>query len=258
MKRINKITIILACALTLFSCQKSLEVYMGLPLQPKNINSEYEPGLNIFGILKTGETLDTVNHYFEVHQLLYVFDTVSNVIVDYANISLKCINNNTEKKYLLNYVEQGRYHNPVINPKPGDKWEYQCIADTFVVTSVTVIPNKPVIEQGSLQITGNSVSFNIRPDSTAFIYDVYYINNNSFVTNRISATNGIAASVFFNNIATNGQSVIYVIAYDLNFEKYNTGSNTFFKPNAYRPKYTTVNGGYGCFCSASITKLVLN
>ncbi|HCC31031.1 MAG TPA: hypothetical protein DEQ03_13450 [Marinilabiliales bacterium] len=44
-------------------CQKAFEAYLGLPMQPENINAVFEPGLNIFGIIKAGPSLDTINHF---------------------------------------------------------------------------------------------------------------------------------------------------------------------------------------------------
>ena len=59
----------------LLGCEKAMDIFVGMPFQPKNISSEYTPGLNIFGILKAGPSYDTLNHFFEVQILLHPSDT---------------------------------------------------------------------------------------------------------------------------------------------------------------------------------------
>ncbi len=57
--------------------------------------------------------------------------------------------------------------------------------------------------------------------------------------------------------ASGAINLLYVIAYDINYERYVTTSNIFFKPNAFRPRFTTVDGGYGCFGSLNSLEIDL-
>jgi len=43
-----------------------------------------------------------------------------------------------------------------------------------------------------------------------------------------------------------------VYAYDKNLSEYLTAANLFIKPNTYRPPFTTVQNGYGCFGSLNL------
>jgi len=254
MKNIKIVIVAASLCLTFAGCEKMFEIYMGVPLQPKNINSEYVPGLNIFGMLKAGPTYDTLNHYFEVEQIIYVFDTTTIISIDSAIIELaRHQDNGSETKYTLMPYGEGKYTNPFLDAKPGDVWNYQCIYDTFNITSQTLIPNEPQIKEGSLKVTNSNLSFVINTDPTAFMYDVFYIDEMGFYTKRIVPQQGINTEVSFDiNFSSNSQiNQLFVYAYDKNYEEYITTSNIFFKPNAFRPRFTTVEGGWGCFCSAS-------
>ena len=245
--------------LILMGCEKALEIYVGFPLQPENINSIYEPGLNIFGMLKTGNTFDESNQFFEVQHIYHVFDTNSLFSVDDAKIELtRHYDNGTSKTYKLQADGEGRYSSGLLQFFDGDVWSYRCVYDTIEITSETRIPNRAIIVENSLEVTKNHVSFTIQNDITAFMYDIYYVNGVDFVTRRIIPERGFNTQVSLDINFTENSSLnnLFVLAYDKNYQEYVSTSNIFFKPNAFRPRYSTVEGGYGCFCSMS--SLMLN
>lgn len=242
--------------LLLCQCQKSIEIYAGLPMQPKNLNAEFKPGLNVFGMLKAGPTLDTINHFFEVHQLLHIISGDTNLIIEDADITL--IKNTTES-FHLQPVNNGNYTHYLLNPQPGDVWNFECKADTFIVQAQTRIPNTPEVDIDLVTFKNNEVQFEIMPDTTAFMYDIYYIKGTNFTHSRVIPEKGQPTRVQLNigSYTSTETNRLYVIAFDKNYEKYVTTSNIFFKPNAYRPTFSTVSGGYGCFGSASSLMLDL-
>lgn len=236
------------------SCEKMFEAYVGLPMQPDNINSVYQPGLNVFGLLKAGPILDTSTHFFEVQYIIHVFDTSDISIYD-ADISLQHANTS----YNLTHFGDGRYFNEELAPMPGQEWNYTCVYDTFEVTSTTIIPNTPVVKESTIVIKNASLAFSIDYDASAYMYDVYYIDEYSYASKRIVPANAGEIEVQL-DIEYNESSAIhllYVIAYDQKYEQYISTSNIFFKPNAFRPRFTTVDGGYGCFGSLSSLEIDL-
>jgi hypothetical protein len=238
----------------LSSCEKVLETYVGLPMQPNNINSVYVPGLNVFGVLKAGAIMDTLNHYFEVHYIPHVFDTTSNININDADITLQ----NDFNTYNLNNHGNGLYYNLGIDPIPGQEWNYTCVYDTFEVTSQTIIPNMPVVSENAIEINDGSIKFSIDYDASALMYDVYFIDEYSYITKRIVPEygNNIEVQLDIEYDESSAINLLYVIAYDQKYEQYVTTSNIFFKPNAFRPRFTTVDGGYGCF--GSLTSLEID
>jgi hypothetical protein len=255
MKTLTKILIGTGLLFSLSGCQKALEAYLGFPMQPENINAEYQPGLNVFGIIKAGPSMDTINHFFEVHRIMHVFDTTATMKVDEATIELTRHRiGNPSVDYLLRSIANGRYTSPFITAEAGDYWEYQCIYDTFLITATTRVPNQPQLIEGSLYFAENKLHFTLESDTTAFMYDIYYLSSNDFVHQRKipQYPEATEVSLEIKTAPFEQGGLLYVIAYDANYERYHTTANTFFKPNAYRPRFSTVNGGYGCFGSAHI------
>lgn len=256
--KLKKIFFITTALFTILGCEETFNFYVGIPFQPKNMSSEYTPGLNIFGILKAGPSYDTLNHFFEVQQLLHPSDTTEFIEINEAEIILEQIPyiGNLRTYQLTNYNE-GNYTNSELNPDFGEQWNYVCTYDTFTITSHTRIPNKPTLQQGSLVVTEKSISFTVQPDTTAFLYEVFYFNESDYVFERIIPNKDepthVDLSIHFRDLE--GSNNLFVFAYDENYEKYITTSNIFYKPNAYRPRFTAVEGGYGCFCSAASVKV---
>lgn len=249
---VAKAFVIFSLGFLLSSCEKVFEAYVGLPLQPDNINSVYLPGLNVFGVLKAGPIIDTSNHFFEVQYIIHVFDTIDISIYD-AEISLQ----NDSNTYSLTHFGDGLYVNSELAPMPGEEWNYSCVYDTFEVTSQTIIPNTPVVKESTIVVKNGSLAFNIDYDASAYMYDVYYIDEYSYASKRIVPANGknieVQLDIKYNE--SSAISLMYVIAYDRKYEQYISTSNIFFKPNAFRPRFTCVDGGYGCFgslCSLEI------
>jgi hypothetical protein len=247
--------------LALFSsCLKIGEYYVGLHLQPDMENSKFEPGLNVFGMIKSGPDFDTLNHRFEVHRLLDMLDWKSGYEVNDANIQLvRYALNGEESSYQLNSYGNGLYYLPEIIAAPGDVWEYSCVYDTFTVYATCTIPNEPLVDEQSFAFVDNSLMFNVLADSSAYMYSIYIIQNQNAEIIQEIPEPGRLTSVKIEPkwTITESEMLIYVFAFDKNLRQYFTTSNTFFKPNAYRPLYTTVDGGYGVFGAASSSQVYI-
>lgn len=238
----------------LTGCSDVGEYYVGLNMQPDMSEVPFKPGLNVFGIVKTGPSFDTVNHYFEVHQLADIFNyDEENLIVVDANITLT---RQTAGGDIISYLPKltpvSIYVDPEIEVGARDQWFYTCSYDTFMVESQCIVPDEPQIN-ADIQLNGNQLGFSIQPDTTAFMYGVYVIENDNVAYEQILPVPGKATQVnlLLEWRPEKGSGQIFIFAYDENFRTYYTTSNTFFKPNAYRPAFTTVDGGYGVFGAVS-------
>jgi len=258
-----KVKLGLLVALLLFlhtSCQWLGETYIGLNIQPKVNKSDFDPGLNLFGALKTGVTFDTINHYFEVQQLLSLVDTTRNMLIDSAEIALqRHMLSGEVKSYSLKNYGEGHYFNNGLEIRAGEKWDCTCSYKSFIVNSSCTIPNEPVIKQGSLKVDNRNLQFEVIKDSTAFIYDIYVLSDSNYYFDRVVAQQH-ANTVFSFQLEweiLSGHTKLYVFAYDKQFETYFSTSSIFFKPNAFWLPYSTVTGGYGVFGAISSTFVVL-
>jgi hypothetical protein len=235
----------------LFSgCQQVGEFYAGMVFQPKLSRDDFNPGLNVYGVLKTGDGFDTLNQYFEVEKIVFIKDIFDSIYVDRAEITLtRYPVGGSEKVYRLNHLSDGVYLNTEIITAPGDRWLYKCSYDTFEVTAACTIPNIPVLKIAPEIMGDHSIQFTVQSDSSACMYDVYLLNGENFFFAKKVPLKGVDTDFNLNPEwdTTAGTNLIFIFAYDENLEKYYTTSNTFFKPNAFRPSFSTVNGGYGTF-----------
>jgi len=253
---------LLILVITIFnSCAKIGEYYAGLNLQPDVDSAGFKPGLNVYGVIKTGPDLDTINQYFEVERIVSLKSGYDSLTINGAEIKLERVAANGEVSYYkpLN-TNDGIYTDTTIAAAPGDKWLYRCSFDTFVVTAECTIPDTPHLKNGAEITATHSVKFTVLSDLTAFMYDVYLLNGANYLFEKKVPEKGTDTEFELKPEwdPSVGATVVYIFAYDENLEKYYTTSNTFFKPNAFRPSFTTVIGGYGTFGGISSTKVVVN
>jgi hypothetical protein len=242
-------------------CEKIGEYYLGMNMQPDLPRKDFKPGLNVYGVLKTGESFDTLNHYFEVQQLLFVKDAYDSSYVESADISLtREPVGGSLMVYHLSYFRDGVYLNENIETAPGERWLYKCSYDTFNVTAECILPNIPQLKGNAQILDDHSIQFSVLFDSTACMYDVYLLNGTNYSFEKRVPLKGVDSQ--FNLKPgwnpTEGNNLLFIFAYDKNLEKYYTTSNTFFKPNAFRPSFSTVDGGFGTFGGISSTMVVVN
>lgn len=256
--KIKTIILLVSLAIVLSGCVKIGEFYVGLNMQPNMDNAEFEPGINVFGVVKCGVSFDTVNYHFEVQKVIDLMDWSDWVEVENAEIHLKRTTTLGDiLDYDLSYISNAKYGNDRLAVSPGDRWEYYCTVDSFQLAAQCVVPNLPVIIKEN--VSGKEVNFEIEKDTTAYLYLVYAIQNDHIyssyqVAEPLGNTN---VSLSLDWYSAESPLFIYVCAYDANLRKYQTTSNTFFKPNAYRPPYTTVEGGFGTFGAISIQSMVI-
>ncbi|MDA3930681.1 MAG: hypothetical protein PF541_17170 [Prolixibacteraceae bacterium] len=243
------------------SCTKIAEYYIGLNMQPDMENSPFTPGLNVFGVLKTGPDYDTVNHYFEVQEMVDIMNWTDSFRIQNASIYLtRTTLENEQFNYNPIHQHDGIYIDKQIESLPGDRWTFICEYDTFSVHSSCIVPNTPELIGDIIYSAENGYSFTLKADETAFMYLVYIINNENFHFEQLvpDVNENTKFSVLPEWDLTDNTSVVYIFAYDKNLREYITTSNTLYKPNAYRPKYSTVDGGYGTFGAMSSSVEIVN
>lgn len=246
----------LALMLFLFSgCLKIGEYYVGLHMQP-DTGEAFEPGLNVFGVVKCGPSLDSTNHFFEVHKLLNLAnsnDTIFQVIDAEIQLTRRTPSQQIEE-YFPQPSPDSLYSDSQIEVSPGDHWSFLCHYDSFSVSASCIVPQLPVL-RSEIQRSANSLSLILQADSTAFLYQIYVFESNQFAQIQHVPTPGkqVEIEIPLSWQPRAGSGLVYIFAYDQNVRIYQTTSNTFFKPNTYRPAFSTVDGGYGVFGAISST-----
>ncbi len=240
----------------LSGCLKIGEYYAGITMQPELNENDAVEGLNVYGVLKAGPSLDTACCFFEVQRLLFIHGNFDSLCIDKAEINLT---RKTELGEITNYKlspkDDCSYYNENLIVDYGDKWNFVCNYDTFEIRSECVIPGKPIVKGIKINDSSNIISFSVVYDSTASMYNAYLISADSFYVEKRVPVKGVNTEFAINpQWKTKDKSIsLFLFAYDKNLEQYQTTSNIFFKPNAYRPCFSTVEGGYGTFGAISST-----
>lgn len=260
----NKIIclVLLFSMLTVFnSCVKVGEWFIGLNLQPNMENSPFEPGLNVFGVLKTGPGFDTINHHFEVQQLFDMHDGDYGIEIRDAKITLSRMDDNDSiiDYFYPEHKSDGLYFARSLAVLPAEKWFYTCKYDTFIVCAECIVPSMPSLMNKLPVIVENQIKFDVVPDTTAFMYLAYIMQDEHFameqkIANQVNVTSFVVEA---NWDFSESSIQLYLFAYDKNMMTYQTTSNTFFKPNAFRPSFSTVQGGFGTFGAISSSLYVI-
>jgi hypothetical protein len=250
--------IILLLLLTgLWACQETLDIFLGIPLQPKIEENNYQPGLNIFGILRPDSTSNFNNSFVHVQKVAPAVDnypefTADSLIVKDAIVNIGELEN---AAHLFSYTTHNNlFTEPQYRPsegfkvEAGKKYSIACEKEELpLLSSATIVPEKPEIVSESIIKTEKNLYFEITADSSAFMYDVIAYSNNV-------ATNSqrIVSLVYSNTpviIMDSKIDRLEIYAYDYNLADYFATSNTSLNFNKYRKTFGNVKGGYGVFGS---------
>lgn len=256
MKKI-RIYSLLFLVLLAVACNDTLDFYLGVYQQPEFVENTYEPGLNVFGIIRP----DNMNNYnlsfVHLQRVLpAIGDTVTEFEVDTAYVT---VNSEFRPDSLIVFeytdmnstFDEEQYRPPIgFTPQPGNRYTLYCDADTLpILTGSTIMPNKPSIIPEQPIIENGCINFTIEPDSLAFMYDIYLLTGGSsyFIERKKAETDQeMNVEIPMGDIA---DGEIHVYAYDENMAQYYLTSNISLNFNKYRTPYSTVDGGYGVFGS---------
>jgi len=157
--------------------------------------------------------------------------------------------------FTYKYPDTTFTHQPTdFKPLPGNRFQIVCKSPGLpTLTAETVIPNQPAIVNNSISTANHKVQFSILEDSTAFLYDVYlFVGTNQHYQRMLRADSGNTPIEFDVDLSDTTVNKLVIYAYDKNLSEYLTAPNLFIKPNTYRPPFSTVQNGYGCFGSLNL------
>lgn len=256
--------LLIAC---LMSCKETADVYLGIPLQPKLEENNYEPGLNIIGVLRP-DRVDSISASFvHVQEVAPAIDnypefSIDSLLIKSAQVAVVDEQLDTFLFSYTNYEElfNEYQYRPSGNFMVNTGLEYTIICrykDLPELTSSTVLPEIPEISEEGIYTNGSVIRFSIKPDSSAFLYDVYAIQNENVIAySRIVPTHNEHTEVEL-NVNTDDSIRIHVYAYDFNLATYFATSNTSLNFNKYRRTYGNVDGGYGVFGSLNFASYTI-
>ena len=261
MKKTRIYPILIAVCLSLFYACSDDDVFnVVIGSQPTFVDGhQFEPGLNIFGVIRP-DSIDAkpMNLIYIEKVIAAVSDKEDSTTVADFSTTIYKINNNVitdSLSYMFQYPDTTIIHKPTdFSPLPGNHFKIICQSSGLpVLTAETVIPNQPVIDNDTIYLANNKAHFSIISDTTAFLYDIYlFIGNNQTSQRVLRAKTGNTPVDIDATIPAGTPAKLTIYAYDKNLSEYLTAANLFIKPNTYRPPFSTVQNGYGCFGSLNL------
>ncbi len=238
-----------------------VDYYLGVPLQPVIDRNTFSAGLNIFGIIRPDSTSGYNNSYIMLQKVLPATGSSDSFEIDTAQVTVSFGSKDPEIAvcYFMpadyNGTFKNDYYRPMcgLHPHAGDTFRVECrYMELPVLKGVTVVPNKPLLLENTFSKTDNSVSFDIKHDTTIYMFDIYLYYEGRIVNySRIPAAKNTDTQIKFSSFKSDADSLV-IYGYDYNFAKYYLTSNTSLNFNKYRETYSTVEDGYGVFGSLNL------
>jgi hypothetical protein len=255
------ITILLLFSTVFFNtCENFITGYGPQPRYLENLS--FKPMLNILGVLRP-DTLEGLPQSFVHLEKSYPFNEFpdSTIITD-AQVTLYQYEGTTIVDSIRltysNYqpfFQTSEYRDSTFFPEGGVIYGISCIREGFpILKGLTCVPLIPVINDNSIQIAAEQLSFTIKRDSQVALYDIFFLVGDRTYQTRIRRPETGDTEVVLDldqPLAGDGELIIY--GYDLNLSEYIT-YNISIKPNTYHSPYSTVKDGYGCFGSLNVFK----
>lgn len=256
--------ILILLFIIVIGCKDAANVYLGIPLQPRFDDDSFAEGLNIFGIIRVDSTRGYNNSFVELQKIIPAVGTDDSMFVDTSSVIIEDVIKQTTFEFSLTDFDstfsQVNYR-PAENfsPSSGDVLRIECISsDLPVLTAHTIIPKKPQWRENSVITDLSSISFELLPDSTIFMYDLYVFYQGVVCGySRIASENDSTETQVIINFSTDAADSIVAYGYDYNLADYYLTSNVSLNFNKYRESFSMVENGFGVFGSVNSNVFVI-
>ncbi len=261
MKRSNKITFAIFI-IVLFGAACDLPTEPG-PQPTPIIKTDFEPGLNILGVLRLDDSTGT--SFIHVEQAYRANDIDDEdfplVIEDAEAVVQGTITDTTTYPfvYKADILRPYIYTDPSFAPTAGEEYALSIThSELPTLTDTTIVPVKPDIDTTTLTISENTLSFDLLTTADTYLYDIYLISPSDSQHYRFANQGkGLFPFTFNPTVGPWQTMTIHIYGYDANLAEYLTAVTTI-KYQTYLETVTTVTGGYGVFGSVSVLKMELS
>jgi len=231
------------------------------PMPRDILDVEFEPGLNVFGILRAdGDPGSSFVHVQRAVTTEEMYEEAE-IVIDNADIFVEDMSTGLELTFAMSGGSSrgGFYYAGQFQPAPGDSFRVRVSAPGFPdVFGMTIIPPKPRIVPGSLHVAGDELTFELDGNSDTFEYRVFIIGEKGALDRRYAVLDQNRVAVRISLTAELGTAqMILLYAYDRNLSEY-LNNPTSFIPQSFQETVHTVEGGYGCIGSLSMETIALD
>ncbi|MCF7826709.1 MAG: DUF4249 family protein [Candidatus Marinimicrobia bacterium] len=255
-----KILFSILSAVIIFNCDLP---HQPGPMPTEIVATEFEPGLNILGVLRadgvTGTSFININRALTTEEIYS--DTIENFSPEVDYVKVSSISSGSEYQFIRaeDTTDWGNYRDSTLNVVAGEVYDLEISAPGFpTLSGHTTIPNQPHLVANSLHIEVENISFEIDHHVSAYEYKLYLIFADTILDKVVKPANGNSISVDWTFDMEYGAPLYLMLsALDENLTRFGNSPISFI-PNTYHPDGSTVDGGYGCFGSVAITLINLN
>ncbi len=233
------------------------------PMPSDIIETEFEPGLNIFGVLRQDDQPGSSYFYIERAYQYQELDTLELdesfiPIISDAQVFVQGRTDTTTYLFTheIDSLLGNIYSHDEFIPVAGEQYNLTIYHEDFpILTDTTVCPDQPTLIEDSVMVFGQDVIFGILTTADTYMYEVYLISDTDSLHYRyVNYAGDGVLPVFFTRTGDSDEPfTIHVYGYDANLADYLTAMITF-KPQTYLELVTTVTDGYGAFGSVSVLK----
>jgi len=227
------------------------------PMPQNLIDLKFEPGLNIFGVLRADSIAGS--SFFHVERAVKTKEMYEGGDLADTTATVQLTDTLTNATFWFNPATDtaydGYYYNSNFMPQPEHHYHLEIKSASLpTLQAETTVPRKPAIVLGSLAITSQRVSFELQLSGDTYQYNVY-LNLGNYSIEKQFSNNRDGTSVIEFEIPNGQQPTgLTIIGYDQNLTTY-LNSLPSFIPQTFHEMVITVENGYGCFGSLAVTTI---
>jgi hypothetical protein len=250
---------LLVVALLMAGCES---LFTDFGPQPIYLNQEeYEPMLNILGVLRPDVRDGTPMSFIHVESSFPVTEFADSVEITDADVRIYRLENGVGIDTVAfvytegtGFLEKPEYRNAEFIPVAGETYGLTIRREGYPeLTSTTTIPQSPEIVAQSMNVNEGILSWSMWRDEGTLLYDIFILAGQDFYLERIRRpeSGDIEVRIELENGPEPDQILLLIYGYDDRLSEYMT-YNVSIKPNTYHTQYSTVENGYGCFGSLNL------
>lgn len=260
MKNLLKIIMFILGLMFIFTCDLPHEPG---PMPNDIIETEFIQGLNVLGVIRADDVTGT--SFLQLNRAVTTEEIYSDTISDFSPDvdHVKIIQQSTNTSYAMvrgndsiPFWDEITFRDTSFLARSGETYHLEVQAPGYpTLTGSTAVPTKPQMVSGSLARTDDHVEFELSADPSAYEYKLYLIFADDVLEKVIKPAGQDAYPVSWDISKHSGTPLFLMLcALDENLTRYGNAPFSFM-PNTYHPDVSTVDGGYGCFGSLSVTTI---
>jgi len=232
------------------------------PMPTSLIRTTFEPGLNVFGVLRAdGAPGSSIIHVEKALTTEQMYSQDPTIMIDNAEVYLFPGDSIAGIPFVASTdsLETGFYYHDTYQPLPGQTVQLKITApDLPQLTARTTIPEYPCVDSTTIAYQTGQLRFTLLTDSSAAQYVVCVpISGNRSEIHLINTGNPALPVALNLPLSISPPFAVLIFAYDHNLTVYLNHSIAVI-PQTFRETIRTVENGYGCFGSLALTVLMID